>query len=93
MEPIGDPRNATAPVTLNPSPLDWTGPELAEQPPEYFAESAFPHAGPWPAVPELPDGKEPFGTLADDGITPAGYCKVPPGIVGLAQHQGAPPGS
>ena len=46
VEPISDPRNATAPVELATSPLDWTEPELTEQAPDYFAESAFPHAGP-----------------------------------------------
>lgn len=92
-EPISDPVNGTAPVSLNPSPLDWTEPaELAEAPPDYFYESAFPHAGPWPSLPEESDGKEPFGTLPDDGITAAGSYKVPPKIEGLAQHKALLPG-
>ena len=92
VEPISDPRNATAPVDLNTSPLDWTEPELAGQAPDYFAESAFPHAGPWTPLPERFDGKEPFGTLPDDGIEPIGYYKVPPGIIGLAQRKDRYPG-
>lgn len=89
---VADPVNGTAAVAVNPSPLDWTGPELAEQPPDYFYESAFPHAGPWPSLPAEPDGKEPFGTLPPDGITPAGYYKVPPEITGLAQYKALLPG-
>ena len=42
--------------------------------------------------PSSPDGKEPFGTLPDDGITPAGYYKVPPKIVGLRQFKALLPG-
>lgn len=93
VEPLDNPVDGTAPVALNPPVLDWTEPaELAEAPPDYFAESAFPHMGPWPGLPAEGDGKEPFGTLADDGITPAGFYKVPPKITGLAQHQARLPG-
>lgn len=93
VEPLDNPVDGTAPVALNPSPLDWTEPgELAEQAPDYFYESAFPHAGPWPGLPEEPTGKEPFGMLPDDGITPAGYYKVPPKITGLAQFRALLPG-
>lgn len=92
VEPVDDPVNGTAPVGLNPPSFDWTEPELAEQAPDYFAESAFPHAGPWPAIPEEPMGKEPFGTLPPDGITPAGSYKVPPKIEGLAQYRALLPG-
>lgn len=93
VEPLDNPVDGTAPVALNPSPLDWAEPaELAEQAPDYFAESSFPHAGPWPGLPEEPTGKEPFGTLPDDGITPAGSYKVPPKITGLAQHKALLPG-
>ncbi len=91
-EPISDPANGTAAVQLSTSPLDWTEPELAEQAPDYFAESAFPHAGPWPSLPEESQGKEPFGTLPDDGITPLGSYKVPPKITGLAQSKALLPG-
>jgi hypothetical protein len=87
-----DPVNGTAPVALNPPELDWDGPEYAEQAPDYFAESSFPHAGPWPALPEEGQGKEPFGTLPDDGITPAGSYKVPPKVEGFAQHRALLPG-
>lgn len=91
--PPGNPVDGTAPVALNPPVLDWTEPaELAEQAPDYFYESAFPHAGPWPALPAEPTGKEPFGTLPDDGITPAGFYRVPPKITGLAQHKALLPG-
>lgn len=89
---VADPVNGTAAVALATSPLDWTEPELAEQAPDYFAESAFPHAGPWPGIPEEYNGKEPFGTLPDDGITAAGSYKVPPKITGLAQHKALLPG-
>ena len=55
---VADPVNGTAPVALNAPQLDgWTGPELAVQAPDYFAESAFPHAGPWPGVPEESHGQ------------------------------------
>jgi hypothetical protein len=91
-EVIDDPVNGTAPVALNPSPLDWTEPELAEQAPDYFYESAFPHAGPWPSLPEEGQGKEPFGTLPDDGITPIGSYKVPPKVEGFAQSKALLPG-
>lgn len=91
-EAISDPASGTAPVPLNASPFDWTEPELAEAPPDYFAESAFPHVGPWPALPDEPTGKEPFGTLPDDGITAAGSYKVPPRITGLAQSKALLPG-
>lgn len=91
-EPISDPANGTAAVALNTSPFDWTEPELAEQAPDYFYESAFPHAGPWTALPEEGQGKEPFGTLADDGITPVGSYKVPPKIQGLEQSKALLPG-
>lgn len=91
-EPISDPVNGTAAVDLSTSPLDWQEPELAEQAPDYFAESAFPHMGPWPGLPEEGQGKEPFGTLPDDGITPAGYFKVAPEIEGLAQSRALLPG-
>jgi hypothetical protein len=89
---VSDPANGTATVALNASPIDWTEPELTEAPPDYFAESAFPHAGPWPGIPEKDDGKEPFGTAPADGITPAGFYKVPPKIEGLAQYKALLPG-
>lgn len=90
---VDNPVNGTAAVALNPPVIDWTEPaELAAQAPDYFYESAFPHAGPWPELPEEPQGKEPFGTLPDDGITPAGYFKVPPQVTGFAQHQAHLPG-
>lgn len=92
VEDIADPVNGTAPVDLQPFPLPWNGPELAEAAPDYFYQSAFPHAGPWPGVPEAYDGKEPFGTLPDDGITPAGYYKIPPKITGLTQRAPVFPG-
>ena len=92
VEAISDPVNATAPVSLNTSPLDWSEPELAEQAPDYFAESAFPHAGPWPGLPEEPQGKEPFGTLVPDGITPAGLLQGPPEGHRPRADQGAPAG-
>jgi hypothetical protein len=85
VEAIDNPVSGTATVALNPAQLDWQEPELATQAPDYFAESAFPHAGPWPAIPEESQGKEPFGTWPDDGITPAGYYRVPPEITGLYQ--------
>jgi hypothetical protein len=91
-ENISDPANGTAPVSLPPSQLPWQESELAEAPPDYFAESAFPHAGPWPALPDEPTGKEPFGTLPPDGITAAGSYKVPPKITGLAQTRALLPG-
>lgn len=91
-ESFGDPANGTAPVVLNPSPFDWTEPEMATQAPDYFYESAFPHMGPWPALPEEHDGKEAFGTLPDDGITPVGSYKVPPKVTGLAQSKAVLPG-
>lgn len=84
--------NGTAPVDLPASPVPWEEPELAEGAPDYFYESAFPHAGPWPELPEEGAGKEPFGTLPDDGITPAGYYKVPPAIEGLTQTKAYLPG-
>lgn len=92
VEAISDPANGTAPVPLGDSPFDWREPELAEAPPDYFAASAFPHAGPWPSLPEEPTGKEPFGTLPADGITAAGSYKVPPKIEGLEQDRALLPG-
>jgi hypothetical protein len=92
VEAIDDPANGTAAVALASSPLDWTEPELAVQAPDYFYASAFPHAGPWPELPEEGTGKEPFGTLAPDGITPVGSYKVPPAIEGLAQSKALLPG-
>ena len=91
-EAISDPVNATAPVALNPSPLDWTEPELDAQARDYFAESALPHAGPWPALPAESQGKEPFGTLPDDGIMPAGYYRVPEKATGFAHTEALLPG-
>ena len=91
-EPISDPANGTAPVALDPSPFDWTEPELAEQAPDYFYESGFPHAGPWPALPAESQGKEPFGTLPPDGITPVGSYKVPPAVEGFEQTRALLPG-
>ena len=88
-EAISNPVNATAPVELNP-PGAWQAPP--EQAPDYFAESLFPHAGPWPPLPAEGQGKEPFGTLPPDGITPAGSYKVPPKITGLAQTKALLPG-
>jgi hypothetical protein len=92
-EAISDPANGTATVDINQSPFGWqAGPELAAQAPDYFYESAFPHMGPWPSLPQEGTGKEAFGTLPEDGITPVGYYKVPPKIEGLAQHQAHLPG-
>jgi hypothetical protein len=91
-EAVSDPANGTAPVALNSSPLDWTEPELAEQAPDYFYESAFPHVGPWPALPETADGKEAFGTLVPDGIEPIGYYKVPETAHGFAHTEAHLPG-
>jgi hypothetical protein len=92
VEPLDNPVDGTAPVDLNSSPLDWTEPELAEQAPDYFYESAFPNAGPWPDLPEEGQGKEPFGTLPPDGIVPIGSYKVPPTVEGFAQSKAALPG-
>src|ERR1700733_8722373 len=87
---ISDAVNGTAPVDLNVPPGGFDdGPQQA---PDYFAESAFPHMGPWPELPAEPDGKEPFGTLPPDGITPAGFYKVPPVIEGLTQSRALLPG-
>jgi len=91
-EAIDDPANGTAPVELDPSPFDWQEAELAEQAPDYFAESAFPNVGPWPALPERFDGKEPFGTLVPDGITPIGSYKVPAKGEGFAVTRADLPG-
>jgi hypothetical protein len=91
-EALDDPVNGTATVDLNASPIDWTEPELVTSAPDYFSESAFPHAGPWPSLPEEPTGKEPFGTLVPDGITPAGFYKVPPKVEGFAQSKALLPG-
>jgi hypothetical protein len=91
-EAINDPRNGTAAVGLNASPLDWTEPELTGQAPDYFAESAFPHAGPWTPLPETWNGKEAFGTLPDDGIMPIGYYKVPETAHGFAHTEQLHPG-
>ena len=45
VEPLDNPVDGTAAVTVNPPVIDWAEPdELAEQAPDYFAESAFPHA-------------------------------------------------
>jgi hypothetical protein len=84
-ESIDNPVSGTAAVQLNVSPLDWTEPELAVQAPQHFAEAQFPHSGPWPAIPDASQGKEPWGTWPDDGKVPAGYYKVPPEITGLYQ--------
>ena len=89
---IAEQVNGTAPVDLNASPIPWNEAELTTAAPDYFYESAFPHAGPWPELPAEPTGKEPFGTLQPDGITPAGYYKVPPKIEGLAQSKAYLPG-
>lgn len=91
-EAIGNPVDGTAAVDLNTSPVDWQEPELYEAPPDYFAESAFPHAGPWPALPLEHDGKEPFGTLPPDGSVTPGEYKVPPKIEGLNQRRDLLPG-
>lgn len=91
-EAVSDPANGTAPVALNDSPLDWQEPELAEQAPDFFFQSAFPHAGPWPSLPEEGTGKEPFGTLPDDGITPIGSYRVPPKGEGFAVTKALLPG-
>jgi hypothetical protein len=91
-ETFSDPVNATAPVDLNAPVLDWNEPELVAQAPDYFAESSFPQTGPWPELPQRFDGKEPFGTLPPDDITPIGSYKVPPEIEGLAQYKEALPG-
>lgn len=87
---VSDPVSGTAPVPLNPPPAGFS--EGPVQAPDYFAGSAFPHAGPWPGLPATATGKEAFGTLAPDGITPAGSYKVPPKIEGLAQHKALLPG-
>lgn len=92
VEAIDDPANGTASVALNSSPLDWQESELEAQAPNYFYESAFPNVGPWPSLPEEGDGKEAFGTLPDDGITPIGSYKVPPTVTGLAQSKAYLPG-
>jgi hypothetical protein len=92
VEAISDPRNGTAPVALNPSPFDWTGPELAVQAPDYLAEPADPHAGPWTPLPDRFDGKEAFGTLVPDGIEPIGYYKVPEKAHGFATADQVHPG-
>lgn len=85
VEAISDPRNATAPVQLNPRELPGPGDEFAVQAPDYLREPVNPLAGPWTPLPEKWDGKEAFGTLPDDGITPIGFYKVPPAIPGLVQ--------
>lgn len=82
--------SGTAAVALNPPGPYESGLPLAA--PDYFAESLFPNAGPWPALPAEGQGKEPFGTLPPDGITPAGSYKVPPKITGLAQTKALLPG-
>lgn len=86
-----DPVSGTAPVPLN-TPDGGYSEGLDQAPPDYFAESAFPHAGPWPELPETATGKEPFGTIAPDGITPAGSYKVPPKVTGLTQTKALLPG-
>lgn len=88
--PLSNPVDGTAPVDLNPTPGPFA--EGPVQAPDYFAASPFPHAGPWPALPAEGQGKEPFGTLAPDGIVPAGSYKVPPEIEGLAQTRALLPG-
>ena len=57
-EAISDPVNGTAPVALN--PRRWTGRARARRrrPRITSTESAFPHAGPWPSLPEEGQGKE-----------------------------------
>lgn len=92
VEPVDDPVNGTAPVDLNPSPLPWQEPELAEGQPDYFYSSAFPHAGPWPALPEEGDGKEPLGTWPTPPGPVPGEYKVPPAVTGLAQGRALLPG-
>lgn len=84
--------SGTAPVPLNPSPFDWTEAELAAQAPDYFPADAQPHAGPWPAVPDDAQGKEPWGTWPDDGHPEKGYYRVPPKIEGLEQTHARLPG-
>jgi hypothetical protein len=91
-ETISDPVDGTAPVALNAPVIDWQEPELTVEAPDYFSESAFPHAGPWPGLPAEGQGKEPFGTLPDDGITPIGSYKIPPKVEGFAQHKAMLPG-
>src|SRR5487761_1396170 len=59
---VSDPVSGTAPVPLNPPHAGFS--EGPVQAPDYVAESAFPHAGPWPELPATATGKEPFGTLA-----------------------------
>ena len=44
------------------------------------------------SMPEEGQGKEPFGTLPPDGITPIGSYKVPPEIQGLRQTKALLPG-
>jgi hypothetical protein len=92
VEPLEVARSGTAPVPLNPPVLDWNEAEFAAQSPDFIIEPVNPHAGPWPAVPEESQGKEPFGTLIPDGIEPKGYYRVPPEITGLYQTKALLPG-
>lgn len=89
-EPISNPVDGTAPVPLTPPPGGFAEGPL--QFPDYLLESSSPHAGPWPALPEEGQGKEPLGTLVSDGITPIGSFKIPPKIEGLAQTKALLPG-
>jgi len=102
VEQVSDPRNGTAPVDLNPSPLPWSESEFAVQAPDFLATSSHPHAGPWTPVPArgftprdrsvLDDGKYPFGVPADDGADPNGYYKVPETAHGFAVTSADLPG-
>lgn len=89
VENIGSPTDGTAPVDLTPA-AGWTAPP--EQAPDYFYQSAFPNAGPWPELPAAGDGKEPFGTLPPDGIMPAGYYRAPLEAQGFTQRETLAPG-
>ena len=91
-EVVDDPVNGTAPVALNPPEIDWQESELTVQAPDYLATPADPNAGPWPALPDRFDGKEPFGQLPPDGIQTRGEYKIPPRVEGLVQHQALLPG-
>lgn len=92
VEPISDPANGTAPVDLGTPAFPFGEPELAETPPDHFAGCSFPHAGPWPELPETATGKEPFGTLVPDGIVPIGTYRIPPKVTGRAHTEILHPG-
>lgn len=90
--PVSEAVNGTAPVDLPPAAIPWQDPELGTVPPDYIPLPPDPHAGPWPAVPQVWDGKEPAGTWPADQDPPPGYYRVPPAITGLAQTREVLPG-